>query len=77
MNALAFATLALVPMMAGPLPQSQSAPTLTAALCNGGSITIPLGERDDTPPRDCRQQGCHAGHCRKRIDQDRGLGGRK
>ena len=60
---LAFALAALVPVMVGPLPAQ--AETITARLCNGGTITIPLG--DDAPAQDenCHPKGCHAGSCRE------------
>jgi hypothetical protein len=65
-----FAALALVPVMVGPLPAQ--AATITARLCNGGTITIPVGEggapADD---RDCHPKGCHAGTCRQKDDQKR------
>ena len=60
------ALAALLPAMIGPLPAS--AETLTAQLCNGGTIVIPLDRDDDQEPeRDCRFQACHAGACRKRT----------
>lgn len=61
---LAFALAALVPVMIGPLPAQ--AETITAKLCNGGTITIPLGNgapRNDGP---CHPKGCHAGTCREK-----------
>ncbi|MBI1403393.1 MAG: hypothetical protein GC147_09280 [Porphyrobacter sp.] len=63
--ALPFALAALVPVMIGPLPATHR--TLAASLCNGGTITIPLGD-DKTPEDDgkCHPQGCHAGTCRER-----------
>jgi hypothetical protein len=63
---LAFA--ALLPTAIGPLPQEQR--TLSAGLCNGGAITIPLGDGDGMPARDCHLQGCHAGNCRERLDRE-------
>lgn len=62
---LPLAVLALVPVMIGPLPARQAA--ITAALCNGGTITIPLGEEGPEDPRDCHPKGCHAGACRERA----------
>ena len=62
---LPFALAALVPVLIGPLPAEQAA--ITAKLCNGGTITIPLGEGD--APLDegqCHPKGCHAGNCRER-----------
>ena len=60
----AFALAALVPVLIGPLPQESA--TLTAKLCGGGEITIPLGK--DTPDKpDCHPKGCHAGTCREKA----------
>lgn len=63
--ALHFALAALVPVLVGPLPAAPA--TLTAKLCNGGTITIPLG-KDVPPPQDdrCHPKACHAGTCRER-----------
>jgi len=57
--------IGLAPMMLGPL--SSGGDSITAQLCNGGTVTIPI-ERDNEqqPERDCRFQACHAGTCRKR-----------
>jgi hypothetical protein len=68
-TALPFALLTLVPVLIGPLPQQQAA--MIAQLCNGGTITIPLG--DGTPPVDenCHPKGCHAGTCRQKSDAER------
>ena len=63
MNAASLAVLALIPMAIGPLPQNEN--SLTVALCNGGTITIPIGQKDEpSKQRDCHQKGCHAGACR-------------
>jgi hypothetical protein len=59
------ALLALIPMMTGPLPEAER--TITAAMCGGGTITIPLGNRDDQPKPDCAQKACHAGSCREKT----------
>ena len=58
---LPLALAALIPVMIGPLPGE--AETITARLCNGGTITIPTG---DGAPDDaqCHPKGCHAGTCR-------------
>ena len=47
-RALPLALAALLPAMIGPQPAGER--TLTARLCNGGTITIPLG--DGGPPED-------------------------
>ncbi|AWW73780.1 hypothetical protein CD351_05000 [Erythrobacter sp. KY5] len=59
------AVIALIPVALGPLPQEER--SLTIALCLGGEITIPLGDREDRPSRDCHQEGCHAGSCREKT----------
>ena len=70
MRPLPFALLALIPVMIGPLPAQ--AETITAKLCNGGTITIPLGD-DDAPVQDenCHPKGCHAGSCRAKTVPER------
>lgn len=60
-----FSLFCLLPIAVGPLPAS--ARSLTAQLCNGGTITIPLKRKAPDPPP-CPQKGCHAGSCRKRFD---------
>jgi|GEM_PF-928645 hypothetical protein len=64
------AALALVPVMIGPLPAQAAAMTVT--LCNGGTITIPLG-KGSAPgeDRDCHPKGCHAGSCRQKDAEKR------
>lgn len=62
---LAPALLALVPLAVGPLTTAEE--TLTAKLCNGGTIEIPL-KREKQPVQPCAAKGCHAGSCRKRFD---------
>lgn len=64
MNALAFATFALLPVMLGPLPQDDGA-ALLVELCGGGTLTIDLGQDKDEPAPPCNAKGCHAGECRK------------
>jgi hypothetical protein len=69
MSALPLALAALIPVMIGPLPAQSTA--ITAKLCNGGTITIPLG--GDAPAEDepCHPKGCHAGSCREKSEQFR------
>lgn len=67
--ALPLALAALVPVMVGPLPApiaSGGTPgALTARLCNGGTITIPLGpHKSPVSERNCHPKACHAGTCR-------------
>lgn len=59
------AILALVPIALGPLPSEER--VLTIGLCSGGEISIPIGDDDDGPKRDCHLQGCHAGTCREKT----------
>lgn len=65
----ALAIVALVPIALGPLPQEER--VLTASLCNGGTITIPLSDDEDAPQRDCHQQACHAGTCREKSKRSK------
>lgn len=58
------AMIALIPIAIGPLPAKER--TLTLALCLGGEITIPLGDKEDGQKRECHQQACHAGTCREK-----------
>lgn len=59
----AFAIAALVPVLVGPLPAQST--MLTAKLCGGGEISIPLGKETPDKP-DCHPKGCHAGTCREK-----------
>lgn len=70
MNAAALlGSLAVLPMVTGPLPQAER--TLTMGLCDGGEITIPIdGNRDSSPP-DCHQKACHAGTCRQKGERSK------
>jgi hypothetical protein len=62
--ALPLALAALVPVLIGPMPTE--AETITARLCNGGTITIPVGDDAPEDRGDCHPKGCHAGTCRER-----------
>jgi hypothetical protein len=62
-NGLSLALAVLVPVMIGPLPAESA--VITAKLCNGGTITIPVGDGNPAPDRDCHPKGCHAGTCRE------------
>lgn len=64
MSVLWFGVAALFPIMVGPLPAQQE--SLTLKLCNGGVLSIPLGNEDDQAPAPCETKGCHAGCSRKR-----------
>jgi hypothetical protein len=67
MNPLPLALAALLPVMIGPLPPPPGQ-TLTMQLCNGGTITIPVGSDKPAPERDCHPKGWHAGTCRERDE---------
>ena len=62
--ALPFALAALVPVLIGPLPADNVA--ITAKLCNGGTIIIPLGSEAPADDGQCHPKGCHAGACREK-----------
>ncbi len=69
--ALPFALAVLLPVMLGPLPTGGTPATLIARLCNGGTITIPLGpHKSPADNRDCHPKGCHGGTCREDEDED-------
>ena len=61
------ALLALVPIMAGPLPAEDD--SVTAQLCGGGTISIPIKRDGNAPKPDPCSKACHAGTCRKRSDK--------
>lgn len=63
-----FAIFGFIPLMVGthPVPATVS---LTAHLCGGGRIEIPLGKGQTPPPAPCDMKGCHAGCHRKRFDR--------
>ncbi|MEL6710011.1 MAG: hypothetical protein AAFP79_17170 [Pseudomonadota bacterium] len=65
-KALAPALAALIPLMLGTTPHEASAKGITVALCNGGEITLDLGQDKNEPERDCHSKGCHAGSCREK-----------
>ena len=65
MNLLPLALAALVTVMIGPLP-SAPGDTITARLCNGDTVTIPVGDERPAPERDCHPKACHAGTCREK-----------
>jgi len=66
---LPFALAALLPVMIGPLPAGPA--SITARLCNGGTITIPVNEEAPAPESDCHPKGCHAGTCRAKNHPER------
>jgi len=64
-----FGALALLPAMTGPLAAAEQ--RLEVALCNGGSISIPLGGQPapEEGSKPCCAKGCHSSSCRKRFDR--------
>ncbi|MCB2079220.1 MAG: hypothetical protein KDE55_16185 [Novosphingobium sp.] len=64
------AMLVLIPAMTGSLVAS-SAANASVVLCNGGSVSIPMGP--SSPPggenAPCCAKGCHTGQSRKRLDR--------
>jgi len=72
--ALLFAAAALVPAMTAPAegaPQVSAAAALLVALCDGGSMVVPLGTGAPLPTATpcCCAKGCRGGDKRKRIDR--------
>jgi hypothetical protein len=69
---LLFAAAALLPAMTAPsegTPQLSTVGALVVALCNGGSMTVPLGSgRQPASAPCCCDKGCRTGK-RKRIDR--------
>lgn len=68
--ALLLAAISLVPAMTGPLAGEQ-AREIAIALCNGGSISIPLGQdptQGDENGAHCAK-GCHSTRPRKSVDR--------
>lgn len=61
------ALAALAPLIAGPLPSGED--TITARLCGGGNVSIPIQRKNDRPPGQPCFKACHAGPCRKRSDK--------
>ena len=66
MSPVVLALAALIPLMTGPLPAQER--SITARLCNGGTVVIPLDSEDEPEPAPCPQKGCHATCNRKRFD---------
>jgi hypothetical protein len=70
MTSVLFAALALIPAMIGPV-QSSSIRTITVALCEGGTMAIPVGGSPSGPESKgaCCEKGCHSSSSRKRLDR--------
>ena len=60
--------VSIAPMVVGPAPAEREN-LLIVSLCNGGTITIPLGNDGEQDKRHCDINACHAGNCRKLIAQ--------
>nr|WP_166179002.1 hypothetical protein [Altererythrobacter segetis] len=68
---LLFAAAALIPAMTAPsegTPQLSAVGALVVALCNGGSMTVPLGRGPQPATPCCCAKGCRSGAKRRRID---------
>ena len=65
-NLLAKRRLALLADEVG-MGKQESTATLTMGLCNGGEITIPIGDKDEEYPRDCQSMACHAATSREKA----------
>lgn len=77
-----FALASLLPLMAGTTPAAaKQGDSFVAQLCNGGTITIPLGDSDsDDRDSPCQMTGCHGAPCReksgkKKFDPTQGRDG--
>ena len=73
-SSVLFAAAALIPAMTAPgegAPQLSAAGALVVALCNGGSMVLPLTGGTPSPATApcCCAKGCRAGTRRKRIDR--------
>ncbi|WP_369025718.1 hypothetical protein [Qipengyuania sp. RANM35] len=66
MNAVVLGLASLLPMMVGPLPPAQR--SITAALCIGGQIEIPVKQQKPEPAPPCAEKACHAGCNRRKFD---------
>ena len=61
------AMLALVPLSLNPAPPATGGNSLTAQLCSGATIEIPI-KREKEPAPSCPGKACHAGNCRRKFD---------
>lgn len=75
MNATAMVMVALFPAIVGPLPvTAASALTLELALCNGGSVSIPVEGNGPAVPvtTPCCAKGCHSRRRGQSFDAGQG-----
>lgn len=63
------AAAALIAASLPALPAVAGDTALTAALCGGGTISIPLGNNRMPLPDPCPLKACHAGSCRRQFDR--------
>ena len=61
------AMLALVPLALNPADLSAEGDSITAQLCSGATIEIPI-KREKEPAPSCPGKACHAGNCRRKFD---------
>jgi hypothetical protein len=71
-SSLIFAAAALVPAMTAPsegAPQVSTGAALAVALCNGGTLSLPLGSGAPPATAPCCAKGFPGSDKRKRIDR--------
>tara|TARA_B100001179_G_scaffold109814_1_gene78304 strand:+ start:965 stop:1180 length:216 start_codon:yes stop_codon:yes gene_type:complete len=61
------AMLALVPLALSPAASEAESDSITAQLCSGATIEIPI-KRKKEPAPSCPGKACHAGNCRRKFD---------
>ena len=63
-----FAALAFVAASTPVPPVGSENDVVIAKLCNGGTIEIPIGNREkEQPSAPCHFKACHAGTCRTKV----------
>ena len=70
-SSLLFAATALLPAMTAPsegAPHVSTAAAVVVALCNGGTMSLPLGNGSPPGTAPCCAKGCRSGDKRRRID---------
>lgn len=70
MKTAALALFAIAPLVIGPLTAAAQgrSTVITAQLCSGGTLDIPIPGENPQAPEPCHEKGCHAGSCRKKFD---------